>query len=1410
MVQDIEWQKKTEDAMFSKNIRSDLMDEEDLADKLADERISELLSQSKVDFTSFAIDEPDSKIRSLDYVQEKFGNLINDISNDIREALVLAADARTNNADQSWKPLSLYDNAGTCPACGEYVRISALSNNIELVNNVSKNFEQNVLPNYNLKVDKDKRLFFKSDKKETIYINGQQESIEKVVIDWNVFRNYLTESGVKFNQKSGPMKVKEMLALYEANSDWGMIAAGLLLCSRDSLKCPGCKENLWNRRFKPDRPFHRIAYDATRIILEETIGSPVTRAPVHINGKLNGEQIEILIGKIDGNGGSTNKRLLAEAVLTATRVLGDVDISTNETFGEGNTKVQINKEDSEASSRIYVTPSHNIVTKLAVAIQKIRPIPAFVRDGRKVEDYLNWSSICAGQVLHAIHSSGLLFNIEKTNDYTYSSGSTAEHSTNLIRLNDEIKSRVLKSWIEVNADKQEEEHSFISEMLDGRTYNALESMLAKETTPPMVCKPVDRSLEKNTSRGQGGLLTKAGQKKYKLITQEPQYKAFGIQRFEPSQKAINAINVLQSTEWTIDTEMIELAKISLNEHVKDKILTNLQVRKAWQIRRHYFADQNETPLKMKNGENKIRIVKTVDSLEEAENIVNNKDSNWKTCSGEKKGRMKFEYWSEDYSEVYYLDFLDVKPALTFGQVNAWLNTFEFVERLRNRHGDGNVSFWHAWHFDWRGRIMPVSTMLSPQNDDFSRSIIKFANAEALNENGRKWMGRVVASMYHKQPIPQSIQGKEREDLRTLLNKLDSKTHEVHDEVSSNELFRKMLREIATNPMENFECWGSGDVFRTKAEGLQRIALIREFISVIDQGDNATTSLPLNLDASSSIYQHASALMLDKEMAGKVNVLPNNGGKPSDVYQEVVDHLEKKWKGNPFSKFTVNHSYEDSENKTKKTSYEVTGLDDEIAEQLKSKILVRNMAKKPVMTIGYGASSQNMVKTLLTDNGEDNGKSGGVFYFAIGENWPQKPEDSEKVSKSEFRRLMVAHPMSKLGQIFNKLKIPEHFHWLISQTIISGFAKSIEEVLPGYKKMKDTLTGSCKSLRESHLEQCTECNDLWNKHLSNPKNHPSESTDCQCKGEEYKANEKCTKNIKKDFMINSDEFLKCSGGLEWTVVDGSKVENIYLEDPTTKSIKAWGGIDNASKTIRNLARDELDETSKSLIPHDNLQPIAIDQLENLLSETTLDKLKQHELRKLTNLAQILETEGFSKDTIDENSLSVDWPSLAKEIGCGNTLNQILEFEADEDSSEATDKIVTSVRKFSGTYNSYFSRHVLSNKRDIGGERRGIAPNFIHSLDACHMRLVVNALSRNGVKDIWSVHDAFGCHPNYIEDLRYIVNQTFVEVHKADEQGRGPLSRLFYDVSSNELETGDMVLEDVMKSENGDLASSYLIS
>ena len=91
---------------------------------------------------------------------------------------------------------------------------------------------------------------------------------------------------------------------------------------------------------------------------------------------------------------------------------------------------------------------------------------------------------------------------------------------------------------------------------------------------------------------------------------------------------------------------------------------------------------------------------------------------------------------------YCTSILRVKPAVTFGQVNAWWNTFDFIERLKNNYAD--TKFWHSWHFDWRGRIMPISTMLSPQNDDFARGLITFANPEPLTDSGRMWMGRVIA------------------------------------------------------------------------------------------------------------------------------------------------------------------------------------------------------------------------------------------------------------------------------------------------------------------------------------------------------------------------------------------------------------------------------------------------------------------------------------------------------------------------------------------------------------------------------------------------------------------------------------------------------------------------------------------
>jgi DNA-directed RNA polymerase len=58
---------------------------------------------------------------------------------------------------------------------------------------------------------------------------------------------------------------------------------------------------------------------------------------------------------------------------------------------------------------------------------------------------------------------------------------------------------------------------------------------------------------------------------------------------------------------------------------------------------------------------------------------------------------------------------------------------------------------------------------------------------------------------------------------------------------------------------------------------------------------------------------------------------------------------------------------------------------------------------------------------------------------------------------------------------------------------------------------------------------------------------------------------------------------------------------------------------------------------------------------------------------------------------------------------------------------------------------------------------IAPNFVHSIDACHMRMTVVALKEAGVNAFAMVHDSFGTHAGNIETLQQVTREQFVKLH-----------------------------------------------
>lgn len=69
-----------------------------------------------------------------------------------------------------------------------------------------------------------------------------------------------------------------------------------------------------------------------------------------------------------------------------------------------------------------------------------------------------------------------------------------------------------------------------------------------------------------------------------------------------------------------------------------------------------------------------------------------------------------------------------------------------------------------------------------------------------------------------------------------------------------------------------------------------------------------------------------------------------------------------------------------------------------------------------------------------------------------------------------------------------------------------------------------------------------------------------------------------------------------------------------------------------------------------------------------------------------------------------------------------------------------------------------------KADLNRHKNGIAPNFVHSLDASHLTLTTNACTALGVDALHMVHDDFGCHAQDAGKLYTVIRERFVHMYQ----------------------------------------------
>jgi DNA-directed RNA polymerase len=167
------------------------------------------------------------------------------------------------------------------------------------------------------------------------------------------------------------------------------------------------------------------------------------------------------------------------------------------------------------------------------------------------------------------------------------------------------------------------------------------------------------------------------------------------------------------------------------------------------------------------------------------------------------------------------------------------------------------TFWIPWSFDFRGRVYPIPTSLSPQGTDFDKSLIYFEEEGSVNE---WWLAFHVATTYGLDKAP--------------MNERIGWVNKNHD----------FLSLVANDPEGTISEWSSAE------EPWCFIAAAIEYYQCVIKGTKKTSGLPCSVDATCSGLQHLSALALDKTAAEMVNVVPTD--KPSDGYKIVAEKAKE--------------------------------------------------------------------------------------------------------------------------------------------------------------------------------------------------------------------------------------------------------------------------------------------------------------------------------------------------------------------------------------------------------------------------------------------------------------------------------------------------------------------------------------
>ena len=201
-------------------------------------------------------------------------------------------------------------------------------------------------------------------------------------------------------------------------------------------------------------------------------------------------------------------------------------------------------------------------------------------------------------------------------------------------------------------------------------------------------------------------------------------------------------------------------------------------------------------------------------------------------------------YNRQAAEVYNLQAQEFKKSCRTRM------TMEAVQRFKSKD-----KFFIPWSFDYRGRAYPIPAFLTPQDTDFGKSLLSFAESAYMTPEAEDWLSFQVATTY----------GLSKATMQERLDWVKNNTH--------------IISCVASDPILHIHEWEAAD------EPWQFLAACDEYYHCVLKCDRHFTSAMVATDATCSGLQILAGLAKDKNTASLVNVLPSD--KPQDAYAVVA-------------------------------------------------------------------------------------------------------------------------------------------------------------------------------------------------------------------------------------------------------------------------------------------------------------------------------------------------------------------------------------------------------------------------------------------------------------------------------------------------------------------------------------------